>query len=248
MKRCFLGVLVAVGLLSIPSNRASAQSNVATEILSKAIKALGGEEKLSRASAFTWAIRGTVDARGRPTDLYIIVTFNGLSQVRRQVSTRTDRLLTVLDGDKGWNLSKGRSFPMNEAAIAEEKRNIYRQVIPTLLVPVKSSGFKYEFAGKGEVGGKPASILKITGPDAKDFLLYFDDETSLPVKEVTRLPSIDGKEQVEEVTFGNYKDFDGIKKAVTVDIRTGRSGAGSMEVTHFKVLNGVDPQTFAEPK
>jgi hypothetical protein len=248
MKKYFLSVLVAVGFLSITSKLVRAQGNDATEILNKAIKALGGEEKLSSASAFTWAIRGTVEARGRPTDLYIMVTFNGLNQVRRQFSTRTDRWLTVLNRDKGWNVAKGRCQAMNDAAIAEEKRSIYRQVIPTLLLPVKSNGFKYEFSGKGEVGGKPASILKITGPDAKDFLLYFDEETSLPVKEVTHLPGIDGKEQVEEVTFGNYRDFDGIKKAVTVDIRTGPSGAGSMEVTHFKILNSVDPQTFAEPR
>ena len=245
MMRGFLRVLVAVAFLGIPVR---AGQDDASEILNKAIKALGGEEKLNSVSAFTWVISGSVKANGRPTDMTMVATFNGLNQVRRQFSSSSERRLAILDGDKGWYLSKGRSQAMNGEAIAQEKRDIYRQVIPALLVPVKRKGFKYEAAGKEEVRGKPASILKITGPDGKDFLLYFDDETSLPVKEVTRSLDADGKEQIEEVTFGDYKDFDGIKKATSIEIRTGARGLGYMEVTYFKILSSVDARTFAEPR
>jgi hypothetical protein len=245
MMSSFLRVLVAVAFLGIP---ARAGQDDATEILNKAIKALGGEAKLNSASAFTLVISGSVKAKGRPTDMTMVATFNGLNQVRRQLSSRSERTLAILDGDKGWYLSKGRYQAMNGEAIAKEKRDIYRQVIPTLLVPAKRTGFKYEAAGKEEVRGKPASILKITGPDGNDFLLYFDVQTSLPVKEVTQWRDADGNEQIEEVTFADYKDFDGIKKATSLEIRSGPQGVGFMEVTHFKILDHVDPRTFAEPR
>ena len=35
--------------------------------------------------------------------------------------------------------------------------------------------------------GKPAAALKVTGPDGKDFTLYFDKESGLPVRMVAKV-------------------------------------------------------------
>ena len=137
---------------------------------------------------------------------------------------------------------------MDGDAVAREKRNIYLQVIPTLLVPLKNHGFKYTAAGEEAVDGKPASILNVTGPDGKDFMLYFDKEGGLPVKEVARSIFDDGNEQTETATFTRYKDFGGIKKATSIEVRGGPQVVSYIEITDFKVLDHVNSDMFARPK
>ena len=56
-----------------------------------------------------------------------------------------------------------------------------------LLVPLKGKGFKFVSAADDKVGDKPASVVKVTGPDGKDFTLYFDKTSGLPVKRTAKL-------------------------------------------------------------
>ena len=71
---------------------------------------------------------------------------------------------------------------LGDDEVAREKRNLYLQIVPVLLVPLKGKGFKVESAAEEKVGDKPASVLKVTGPDGKDFTISFDKESGLPVK------------------------------------------------------------------
>jgi hypothetical protein len=252
--RQFLGVLVAAIFLCIESGPARAGQDDANAILDKAIKAMGGEEKLGKIVAFTWTTSGSMKVNGRKSDMEVVMIFNGLNQARRDFHVRRDfggreRVRrTVLDGDEGWHLVGGKYQEMNGDAVANEKRNIYLQVIPTLPNLLKTNGFKYVAAGEEEVRGKPASILKVTGPDGKDFRLYFDKESFLPVREVARSVGANGDEQIDDVTFADYKDLSGIKKATSIEIRIDPQNFGFMEITDFKVLDRVDPATFAGPK
>ena len=50
-----------------------------------------------------------------------------------------------------------------------------------------------------------------------------------------------------ETTFGNYKDFGGIKKATKVESRRDGQRFIEQEITDFKVLDKVEPGTFDEP-
>jgi hypothetical protein len=242
--RRYLGVLVATVLLSTAAGSVRAGGDDAEAILDKAINALGGEEKLRNIAAFTWTARAAVKANGKVTESVSVAIYKGLSQMRRDFKTRSP-FRVILDGDKGWMASGGKYVLMNKDSVEKQKRSIYLQVIPTLLVSLKSRGFQYEAAGTEEVRGKPAWILKVIGPDRKDFSLSFDKENYLPVKEVARSLRPDGKEQVEETFFGDYKDFGGIKKATAIESKTDAENYGYFEITDFKVLDRVPSNTFA---
>jgi hypothetical protein len=116
------------------------------------------------------------------------------------------------------------------------------------LLPLREKAFKVEPAKEDKVDGKPAVGLKVTGPDGKDFTLYFDRESGLPVKQVAKVVGFTGEEFTQETIFSDYKEFGGIKKATKVENK--RDGQKFLEqnVTEFKVLDKVDPKTFAEPK
>jgi hypothetical protein len=242
----YFGTLVAAVLSCIPYGAARASGNDAKVILDKAIKALGGEEKLSKIDGLSWTSKGAIKESGLVREMTTVVTFQGLNRVRREHRVYRARSWTILNGDEGWHVS-GSYRAMDADAVATEKRNIYLQLVPTLLVPLKSAGFKYEAAGEEEVRGKPASILKITAPDGKDFTLSFDKQSFLPVKEVARSIAPDGKERVEEVTFSRYKDLGGIKKATMIEVEIDAQNFSFFEIVDFKVLDRVPLNTFTRP-
>ena len=113
---------------------------------------------------------------------------------------------------------------------------------------LNGNGFKFEAAGEEKVADKPAVVLKVTGPDGKDFKLYFDKESGLPVKLVAKVLSFQGDEYTSETTYADYKDFGGIKKATKLEIKRDGKPFQTWEVTEFKVLDKVEADTFAEPK
>jgi hypothetical protein len=236
-------VVIVVAVLAATCGPARADDPSAKAILDKAIKALGGEAKLAKIDAFSWKAKVTFGQSGQEMDAEVI--FKGLDHMRRAYGVN----LVVLAGDKGWRKVGDASRELSDAVIASEKRSIYLQVIPIVLLPIRRNDFKYEAAGEGQVGGKPALALKITAPDGKDFTLFFDKDTGLPAKEVARLDVPGGREAIAETTFSDYKDFGGIKKATKIEVTTTGFGSGfSQVITDFEVLDKVADDTFAEPK
>jgi hypothetical protein len=245
--RQFLGAVLAMVFSVAP---APADDKDATAIVDKAIGALGGAEKLGKVSAFEWKSKGTVNFGGNENEFNSKVTIKGLDHYRRESGNDQFNIVVVLDGSKGWRKFGDSSSELEGGALANEKRVVYLNVVPITLVALKGPGFKYEAAGEEKIGDKPAVVLKVTGPDSKDFKLSFDKESGLPVKLVAEnlMGFQGGEEYTMEMTFANYKDFDGVKKATKVEMKRNGEAFQNWEVTEFKVLDKVDAEAFTEPK
>jgi hypothetical protein len=89
--------------------------------------------------------------------------------------------------------------------------------------------------------------LKIVGPDKKDFQLFFDKESGLPVKMVATVPGFQGDEFTQETTYSNYKEFDGVKRPTKSASKRNGENFMEVEITDVKVLDKADPKAFAEP-
>ncbi len=122
----------------------------------------------------------------------------------------------------------------------------YLQIVPIKLVVLKEKGFKLEAADEQKVGDKPAAGIKVTAPDGKEFTIYFDKESGLPVRLVAKVVGF-GTEFTQETTLTDYKDFGGIKKATKVETKRDGEDFVKAEISEFKVLDKVDDKTFAEP-
>ena len=94
MKRLF-GALFAMMLATGPALSARADDKDPTAILDKAIKALGGEEKLKKAEALSWKSKGTIILGGNENEIKVHATAKGLDHYRQEVQGdfggRTDR-------------------------------------------------------------------------------------------------------------------------------------------------------------
>jgi hypothetical protein len=249
----FIGAVLAGVLVSGLGSAARAADDKDTKaILDKAIKALGGEEKLKTLKAATWKAKGKINFGGNESDFASQTTVQGLDHFRQEFEGEfmgnKVKGVTVLKGDKGWRKFGGNTMALDEAGIANQKRAAYLQMIAITPLPLKGKGFKIKVGKEEKVGGKPAVSLIITGPDGKDCTLYFDKESGLPVKQVAKVAGFMGEEVDQETTYGKYKDFGGIKKATKIESKRDGEKFLNSEVTEFKVLKKVDAKTFTEPK
>jgi hypothetical protein len=250
----FLGAVLATLLVCVCAAAGSvrADDKDPQPILDKAIKALGGEEKLKKAEIATWKSKGTVTINGDDNKISIQATVQGLDHYRSEFGGEFGgnevKGVAVVNGNKGWRKFGDNSMEMDDDALANEKRAIYLQVIPMRILPLKDKGFKVETGGEEKVGDKPAVIIKVTPADGREFTLSFDKESGLPVKLVAKVVGFGGEEFTQETTYKDFKDFGGIKRATKVDSKRDGEDFVKSELTEFKVLDKVDPKTFAEPE
>lgn len=250
MKRSLgaIPLVTMLGLLALPTRADESQVN---QVLDKAMKALGGQEKLAKATAFTWKAKGQITIEGNESAFHGESTVQGIdhfhSTFEGEFNGNPFKALTVLSGDKGWRRF-GQIQEMDPDAVKNEKRTVYLLVVPTTILPLKSKDFKVEAVTDEKVNDKPVATLKVTGPDDRTFTLSFDKETGLPVRMIATVAGWMGDEYVQEVHYGDYKDFEGLKRPTKVTVKRDGEPFVSQEITEFKVLDKVPAETFAEPK
>lgn len=225
----------------------------AKAIVDKAIAAMGGEAKFSAAKGFTWKTKGTLRFGDNENSFNAEATLAGLDRYRSEFGGNFNgnefKVVVVLNGDHAWRKFGDNAMEITGEELANEKRTVYLQTIPAgLLLPLKSKDFQLEAAGDEKVGDAEASVIKVTGPDKKDFKLYFDKKTNLPVKTVATVRGFDGQEFTQETIYSKFKDFGGIKKATKHEVKRDGNTFLEAEITEFTALDQVDPETFTEPK
>lgn len=221
-------------------------------VLDKAIKAMGGEENLGRASVSNLKVKGTFNFGGNESKFASESTVEGLdryqSKFEGEFGGNKVQATTVLNGDKAWRKFGDFKQEMDKDATANEKRTVYLQVVPRTLLALKGKDFKVESGGDAKVGDKPTTVLKVTGPDGKDFTLAFDKESGLPVQTVAKVLGFQGEEFTQENLFSDYKEMAGIKVATKIESKRDGESFLKQEISEFAIPEKVDPKSFAEPE
>jgi hypothetical protein len=247
----FLGALVVTALLSGQPSPGRADDKDATPILDKAIAALGGEAKLAKASTFTSTGKGTITFGENETPIKTKTIVQGMDRHRAEfemdLNGNAIKGVTVLNGEKGWRKFGDDAQDLGDDEIAAEKHRAYLQAA-VLVLPLKGKGFKVEAAPEEKVAGKPAAVVKGTGPDGKSFTLYFDKESGLPVKLSAVVRDFQGGTVLQETTYSDYKDFNGVKRPTKSESKRDGNPFVSLEMVDFKVVDKPEAGSFDEPK
>lgn len=248
MFRLFL--LVSAVVLTACSAPA-ADPKDATAVLDKAIKTLGGEEKLAKATAFTWSGKTTLTIMGNDAQMTTKTTVQGLDHFRQEMEGdfggNKMSGVTVLAGEKGWRKFGDMETELSGDMLKAQMRTVYLGVTIITVLPLKGKGFKTELAGEEKVNDKPAVGVKATGPDGKEFTVFFDKESGLPVKLVAKVSGFMSEEVTQETVYSGYKEMGGIQKATKMESKRNGEKFSTVEVSEFKVLEKVDAKTFDKP-
>jgi hypothetical protein len=254
MRQSHSAFCVAVILLATVSTATADDKEVAA-IIDKAMKALCGEEKLSKIEAVTWKTRGELKISFQGPEQFALIgelTIAGLDRSKSEdiflgPGGDKQRIRSVLNGENAWHSVGDGPLEATQHA-AGLKRNLFLAIIPVTLAPLKDPRFKVEVAGDEKVGVRLAVILKVTCPDGEIIRVSFDKESGLPLKAVGKALFIDDPamnlDMNQEMIYSDYKDFGDIKTAARIEFKSVGFNR-KLEVIEFKVLEKVDPSSFS---
>jgi outer membrane lipoprotein-sorting protein len=241
---------VMVGLVLVGAARA--QSDPAA-ILDAAIKAHGGEAKLSKVKAASWTAKGSIYGTGDPTPYTGEWALQFPSKLRVTINSDFNGVpvtqVRVVNGDKGW-LKRNRddAFELEKDEVAADKKQIGVQWLATLL-PLRDKAYALTTVAETKIGDRPAVGIEVASKDGpKGVRLYFDKEKGLllrfesPVKDPKT-----GKEVKQETLYENYKEVGGIQKAMKITVRRDGRKFLEQEISEFKPLEKMAESTFAKP-
>jgi outer membrane lipoprotein-sorting protein len=242
------GLVVLVVLAC--SDRASADEK-ADALLAKGVAVLGGEDALAKFKAATWKAQGQFHGApdGQPLAftgtwawqapdkfrIALTMTATGIQKVR------------VLDGDKGWvKRDDATAEEMPPEVAAEEQRQAAALTALTTLLPLKEMGVNRELGGELVVGGRTGLELKATR-DGREMRVWFDKETGLPLKGAWTVKDAAGKDVLQEMLPSDYQEFNGVKKALKLQVLQDGKLLVEMQLSDFKAADKLDEKVFAKP-
>jgi hypothetical protein len=250
MTKSMLFVVLAVGL-GARGVAAWAEEPRPEEIVDKALRAHGGEEKLTSLTAFTLKERMAYP-EAATWDAEIAVQLPGRYRAERTISSggKSRTSLIVLDGDQGWMKMNDLVTPYPKAFIA----SFFKYTIPyegprsilRLRARQRNASCQFSTTGEGTVEGRPAVGLRMKLEGGPEATWYFDKETGLLLKEVERTKRFEGEDDVVETVYGDYQSVDGFPMARTVTSRRDGKVASTTELIDFKVAT-PSADAFAKP-
>ncbi len=218
------------------------------DLIDKAIKAAGGEEKLAKFNCHTWSAKGTYYGMG--SEIPYTATYAVCWPDKFRVDIK-DFMILVQNGDKAWVKMGEDTNEMNAEQLAEQKEVHHAGYVTTLLPLKRLKKDAYTLAPLGEVkvGDRPALAVKVSSKGHRDVRLYFDKETHFLVKGEWTVKAMEegGKEVTQETLYSNHQDIQGAKIPMKMTIIRDDKKYVEAENSELKPVEKPDDKMFAKP-
>jgi hypothetical protein len=242
---------LVVGILSGLIPLAAAQEETLA-IIDKAIKAHGGEAKLTKFNAIQTKLKGTLELFGASVPF----TQEGYSQapakikevLHLEIMGQNITVATVFNGDKGWISPNGMTMDMDEQVLEVMKEASYIRAFAGYTPLKDSKRFQLASLGDLKVNNRPAVGIKVSSQGHKDVNIYFDKETGLMAKIEHRTTDLQSMQEVaEERIVTEYQEVDGLKTAKKLLIQRDGKKFMEAEIEEVKFVDKIDDAEFAKP-
>jgi hypothetical protein len=240
-------------LLSLAARAHADPAADAKAILNDALKAMGGADKLAKLPATTFKSKGTLVFNGQKFEYTDEWELQAPDRFRWNLTIHINQRevpLTFGVSDKAsWIKTGGGTARERSADESHMLRIDCRAVLLAHYLPaLQEKGTELTPLGELKINDRAAVGLKVTRKGWPDVDLFFDKETHLPVKLETRLKETkDGPDVAHILTFGEYKENDGVKYFSRLTIHRDETLILDMEVTELKRLDKIDDGRFAKP-
>lgn len=243
-------LICVIALMAITSHELPAQvSEEAKPLVDAAIKAAGGEARLSNLKAAEWKTRGTGHFTGKPMPSSSTLIGQLPDCFRRESESIVDGQKRVrayiVNGKQGWSKDGDTIKSLTDQELLAERDTYHHKRVALTLIPLKEKDITVDLAGDDKVEGKPTSVLVVKKKGFHDIKLYVDKNSHLVLKsEGLAVDSRSGKETKLEHYYTLHKNFDGIQYPVkTVTLRDGKLML-EIETIEFRPLSQIDPKRF----
>jgi hypothetical protein len=185
-------------------------------LIERALKALGGEEKLSQKVATQRKVKGILYApglaeQGIPVAGELHTQSGNRSRFTFQVEVLGNKIeaVQVTNGDKAWRGIKDQVEELKGEELDSMRKSLHQDRVVSLIPLLKDKGFTLTSLGESKVEDRPVQGIKVSYKGQPETMLYFDKETGLVVKYAYRAKRFgDEKESLQESILSDYRELD----------------------------------------
>jgi hypothetical protein len=249
--RSFLLPFVAICLLPGLADRIRAADDDLRAVVDKAIKAHGGEARLTKFKAGTSKTKGTLYVQGNKLPFTQEASVQFPNQVKSVLEIEAGgqkiTITTVFNGKKGWLNIGGNTTDMDDKLLDLVKNEMYVAEVMRL-TGLKDKTYELSPLGEAKVDGKAAIGIRVASKGRPDVNIYFDKASGLMAKvEHRSMDPMSGKEFTEEKLLSDYHDADGLKSPKRVVINHDGDKFMDAEEVESKHVESLDESVFAKP-
>jgi hypothetical protein len=222
-----------------------------TTLLDRAIRAQGGNAKLSQAQGATFHIKGTIGPEGNTFTLSGDIAAQAVDQVRCLLTfSFNPGLMATLTITPRTVWEKGK---IEAREIGNPEQAIIRDIFRTIrlsqnLTLLRGKDVTLSHLGESRIYNRGAVGLKVATRGRPDVDLFFDKETALPLRAEVRVTERgEANEVVYAFFFADYKEVDGVKCASKITVKRDNHPVAEMEFSDFKFQEKLDETLFAKP-
>ena len=231
----------------------AAADDAGRALVEKAIKAHGGTEQVAKLRVMRIKAEGTISpVPGQPAMSFVIEDY---WQMPDQYKTTTHYELggkkvsqrQAIDGQTGWLQVDGQVRDLPEDAVAEMREQKHAEDLDRLGF-LGDKGVDLTALGEANVDGRTAVGVVVKSKGHRDVKLYFDKESGRLVKrEHTVFDGGTGKDVVQEVVFGDYRETDGVPHYRTLTAYRGGKKFVDAKIVEVEFFDKLDKKVFAKP-
>lgn len=243
--RCFMGIVGTMIGLVVPAALQAGDRDRALAVIDKAITAHGGANALDKSHMRSRTGEGIVMLGGK-TRLATEEIIHLPDRCRLVVNPQRNRVILVLNGNKGWMQAGGITQEMPRPALKEKQDELYVWWLMSL-TPLRKEEFQLKLLADAKVNDSDTAVVLVSRKDSPDARLFFDKKSGLLVK-IARRATESGLPVSKEYVYSDHKTFDGVKMP-TREVITLNGSVKLSEVTfsNYKVLSRVEDKLFEKP-
>ena len=248
-----LGCVMAVMALAASGVARADDKADAQALIAKAIKAMGGKEKLAAKQAFTFKTKGKFYGMGEGIDYTGEFAVQPPDKIHFQMDFEANamkfNMVYVFNGKKGWIKLNDQRNALDKDAVAEAREDMYAGHVEALVPLLKGKGFEFSPVGEVKVGEQAAVGIRVSHKGHRDINLFFDKKTGLLLKSerIIKAVMMGGKELTQERIFSDYKEIDGVKRAMKFLLNRDGKKYVVADVSDFETKDKIDDSEFAKP-
>jgi hypothetical protein len=244
---CAVFLAGAVGGSALPDEQAEMKA-----LVDKALKAMGGADKVAKLKAAAWKGKGTLHIEGAEAGYTEESTTQLPNQLRfdmeLDVNGQKANQLLIVSGDKGWIKVGEQTVDMPKHIHAALKDYFYAlglAITPTALLEKE---VKLAPLGEVKVGEKSGVGVHVSQKGRRDVNLYFDRATGLPLKIEMTAGRIEDEMEVNfEFLFDEYKELEGVSVCTKMTWKRDGKVYLEREISEVKPQANLDDSVFAKP-
>lgn len=221
----------------------SRASDIAQDIARIHLEAMGGEERLARLESF----RTAGVSRVGDFEMSFQMWAARPNLLRIEMTTGPQTLIQGWDGEGEPWVQTGLSQPPQRMAPELKERFTSEADFDDPLFRPAERGYVLEYAGEGEVDGRPAVKLLATRDLTDQSTLYLAADTYFIVRQDRRRPALDGTMIETQTFYGDFRPVMGVILPHGIVVKEGERIMSEVALTWMEPNPPIDEGWFSPP-